>query len=118
MLSTLSSWILTFFYEGAGKKFYPDPKKSIDCLESLKPGLSIDDVWDRRDVEFHQSKVKNSESYDFFVDSIAAEIYKVNNKALNLETSLQFEHNKQRINELTRTNLSLSQAKLVEGCSF
>lgn len=103
-----------FFYEGAGKTFYPDPKKSIDRLESLKPGLSIDDVWDIRDLEYHQSKVKNSESYDFFVDSIAAEIYKVNNKALNLETSLQLEHNKQRINELTRTNLSLSQAKLVE----
>ena len=103
-----------FFDEGSGRIFYPDPKHSIDRLESLKSDLSIDDAWNRRAVEFHEITVKNSESYDSFVDSIAAEIYEVNNKALNLETSLQFEHNKQRINELTRTNLSLSQAKLVE----
>ena len=103
-----------FFDEGSGRNFYPDPKYSIDRLQSLRSGLSIDNAWSRSAAEYYKLTVKNSESYDFFLDSIAAEIYKVNNKALNLESSLQFEHNKQRINELTRTNLSLSQAKLVE----
>ena len=103
-----------FFDEGSGRIFYPDPKYSIDRLHSLESGFSIDDAWSRSNADYHKLTVKNSESYEFFLDSIAAEIYKVNNKALNLESSLQFEHNEQRINELTRTNLSLSQAKLVE----
>ena len=103
-----------FFDEGVGRAFHPDPKPIIDHLESLEPDLLIYDKWEREVAENEKLKIKNSDNYDFLVDSIAANICTVNNKALNSKASLQFEHDGQRINELTRTNLSFSQARLVE----
>ncbi len=103
-----------FFDEGSGRAFYPDPKFSIDQLEFFKRDLLFDNEWARRHAEDHKSIIKNSVSYDYFVERIAAQISAVNSKALKLGATLQFEHDEHRTNELTRANLSFSEARLVE----
>ena len=110
-----------FFFEGSGRVFYPDPKLSIDFLECVGPDLTVIECqYLKKRAEREKFNVENSANCDLFVDRIAAAISMVNKKALDLGTSLQFEHDECRTKEYTRSNLLLSEAKLVEykGITF